>query len=128
MSANTTPIFPITPRVEAVEIVNADGTTKKSLLTPGSNGTRINKVAACSDDTASVTLKFYYSKDAGSTFLYLGSIAINAGAETNVTTGIKLADAASGLVLPYGTVLYASAGAAVTLGKTVSVSVSGSDY
>lgn len=128
MPANTTPIFPLTPRIESQIIENADGTTKKLLFAPGANGSRINTIAACSTDTASVTLLFFLSKDAGSTFSYLGSITIAAGYEGAVSSGIKAFDIATGSAFPSGASLYVGASVAVTSDKSVSLSAIGSDY
>ena len=45
MAANTNPIFVLAPKTAAVQIVNADGTTKKTLLTAGANGARVRPPA-----------------------------------------------------------------------------------
>lgn len=127
MAANTAPIFPLVPRFDAVAILTADGTDKKLLFTSGMNGSRINSIAGCSDDTASVTLKFYVSKDDGVTFYYAGSATLAAGAEQEITTAIKIA-ALSGLALPAGCKLYVAAAAAVTADKRVDVTLAGGDY
>ena len=49
MAANVTPIFPSVVNNGRVTIVNADGTTAKSLFSAGSNGSRVDQIVCTSD-------------------------------------------------------------------------------
>lgn len=128
MPANTIPIFPILPRIESRKITDADGTTKLLLFAPGANSSRLNKLSACSDDSVGATLKFYLSKDSGSTFDYLGSTLVSAGYEGDVSAAMKCLDLSSGTALPPGADVYVAVASALTAGKTITVTAVGSDY
>ena len=68
------PIYPDTIKNAALDIENADGTTKQTLLTAGSGGARVGSIGAVSDDTSAVILDIFYN-DGTSDFL-LGSVNI----------------------------------------------------
>lgn len=130
MAANTSPIFPLTPKTSPVTIVNADGTTKKTLLTAGTNGTKLDAVKIVSDDTATVTLSFYLTK--GGTDYLVGTVSVTAG--TGVTPGTSPAEALEyvndgyALALEAGVVLKVAASASVTSGKTVTIVAHAGDF
>lgn len=115
MAANITPIFPITPRIETQQIATADGTDKKLIFAPSTNGSRVNIIGASSTDTAIITLNFYVSKDSGSTFSFLGFLTIAAGFQGVVSSGIPCFDLAVGMAIPSGSDIYVAASAAVTV-------------
>lgn len=128
MPANTTPVFPISARIESQKIENADSTNKKLLFAAGTNGSRINIIGLNSDDTASATIQYYLSKDSGSTFSYLGYITVAAGYQGAIQSGIPCFDSALGMAIPSGASLYVAVAVAVTSGKTLCFSATGSDY
>lgn len=130
MAANTSPIFPLTPKTSTVTLVNADGTTKKTLITAGANGSKIDAVKILSDDTATVTLSFYLNK--GGTDYLVGTVSVTAG--TGITAGTSPAEALEyvndgyALALEAGIVLKVAASASVTSGKTVTVVAHAGDF
>lgn len=128
MAANTVPIFPLAPRFEAATIANSDSTTKKLLFAAGVDGSRINAIGVKSTDTAAATVEFYLSKDSGSTFYLLGTIAISAAYQGFAQSGIPCFDSSKGIAIPLGSSIYAAVSAAVTADKTLNFSVLGSDY
>lgn len=130
MAANTSPIFPLTPKTNPVTVVNADGTTKKTLLTAGTNGTKIDAIKVVSDDTATVTLSFYLTK--GGTDYLIGTVAVTAG--TGITAGTSPAEALEylndgyALALEAGVIVKVAASASVTSGKTVTIVAHAGDF
>lgn len=131
MPANTAPIFTIVPHIEAQQIVPADTTTKKTLFTPGANGSRIDAIKCSSNDTAAVVLNFYLTISAVDYFIGSVSVATLLG-----YSGALSADAVSqigevslgALVLPSTAVLKVAANATVTAAKVVDVVAIGGDY
>lgn len=132
MDANTTPIFPGTVTTDAVRIENADGTTAKTLLTAGTNGTRVDSIIATSTDTSDRTLTLYLLKNAVS--YRLGEVTIPDGAGTN---GVDAAADGITLALPFiggsfhieaGCSLTVAVKVAVTSGKAIDVIALGGDY
>lgn len=94
MPANTLPIFPLVVKTSAVSFVNADGTTEKTLVTAGSNGTRIDSIAATSTDTATKILVL--SVYDGATSYPIGEVTIPIGAGTDGSTlAVKVLSLAS---------------------------------
>lgn len=130
MAANTSPIFPSTPKTSPVTIVNADGTTKKTLLTAGANASKLDAIKVLSDDTATVTLNFYATKS-GTDYL-IGTVAVTPG--TGVTAGTSPAEALEylndgySMALEAGIIIKVAAASAVTSGKTVTVIAHAGDY
>lgn len=84
MSANTNPIFPAVLKTSAVQFNLADGTTIKTLLTAGSNGSRIDNIHATSDDTANRLFNVYFND--GSTDYKIGEVTVPLGSGTDGTT------------------------------------------
>jgi hypothetical protein len=68
------PIYPDTIKNAALDIENADGTTKQLLLTAGSNGARIGSIGVVSNDTSAIVLNIFYND--GTTDFLLGSVSI----------------------------------------------------
>lgn len=130
MAANTSPIFPLTPKTSPVTVVNADGTTKKTLITAGANGTKIDAIKILSDDTTTVTLSFYLTKS-GTDYL-VGTVAVTAG--TGVTPGTSPAEALEylndgyALALEAGVIVKVAVAVSVTSGKTVTVVAHAGDF
>lgn len=128
MAANTIPIFPLAARLEVATISNSDTTSKKLLFTAGIDGSRINSIGVSSTDTAAATIMFYLSKDSGSTFYLLGTIAISAAYQGLVQSGIPCFDSSKGIAIPVSASIYVAALATVTADKTLNFSALGSDY
>ena len=130
MPANTTPIFEVTPFFKGTTFQNADSTSKKTLYTAGTNGSRVDMLAISSDDTTAVNLAIYVSD--GTTDHYIGNLNIPAG--TGFTTvsrmdGITtLAPSLGYIVLAPSWLLKANTVAVVTSAKTVHAIAMGGDY
>jgi len=125
MAANTNPIFELTPVAGTPQtFVNADGTTLKTILTAGSEGTRIDAIMISSNSTAAENLAFYIT--ISGTDYYIGNVNIPIGA--GYTTVIRV-DGMTWLkpayqnffVLPASALLKCNAVVAITAGKTVTV-------
>ena len=128
MAANTIPTFPLAARFEVATISNSDTTSKKLLFTAGIDGSRINSIGVSSTDTAAATLMFYLSKDSGSTFYLLGTIAISAAYQGLVQSGIPCFDSSKGIAISADSSIYVAVSATVTADKTLNFSALGSDY
>ena len=135
MPANTKPIFPLSIAGSAVTIVNADGTSEKTVATAGANGSRVDSVPMTSDDTSDRVFKVLMNN--GSTSYPVGEVTAKAGAGTDGTTkaqnvlndiDLPWLDASGSLWLKAGWTLKMAAKVAVTAAKTVSVVAIGGDY
>ncbi|WP_300164282.1 hypothetical protein [Solidesulfovibrio sp.] len=129
MAANTQPIFPGIPRNDPVTLVNADGTTKKSLLTAGANGARVDSLHVATDDTSTAVLGVYLTKSGVDS--YLGAVTIPAGAGGTGASPVELLDtinAGNPMVLGAGVSLKVGVAAAVTAGKTLTVVAFAGDF
>lgn len=130
MAANTDPIFEKIPVVAGVTILPADTTTKKTVATGATDGTRIDQIAVSSNDTAAVNLAFYIND--GSTDLYIGNLNVVAGAGyltvARLDAILTLAPTLGYLWLPSGYILKANAVATITAAKQVDVVAMGGKY
>lgn len=131
-TGNTKPIFPGTPKTSTVIIANADGTTKKTLVTAGVAGARLDQIRVCSDNTVPVTLQFFSSIDGGSTWAIQGEVIVPAGSGTNGTSpwveALDSLNAENAMALQAAEVLGVSAKSAVTSGETVTVTARRGDF
>ena len=132
MAANTDPVFPLTPRTSPVTILTADGTTKKTLVTAGANGSRLDQIRVCSDDTAQVILQFFTSIDGGTTWAILGEVIVPAGSGTNGSAlwveALDALNAENAMALQAAEVLGVAAKSAVTAAKTVTITARRGDF
>ena len=135
MAANTSPIFIEAPKNAAVTFVNADGTTAKTLLTAGADGSKISRIGVVSDDTSSVLLKLYIR--ISGTDYWIGSYSVVTLSGTNGTASAKnildttlmpWLDAAGEFPLGASLDLKIAPNAAVTSGKTVTITAYYGDY
>ncbi len=74
MAVSATPVFPQTPKHGLVQCVNADGTNKKTVITAGSNGSKVLSLLGASDDTSDRTFLVYVTRS-GTSYL-IGSCLI----------------------------------------------------
>lgn len=135
MPANTSPIFGLTANLAEVTFVNADSTTPKDLVSAGSNGSKITRIAAQSDDTAAVNMKLLIHD--GSTGYWVGTVRIAIGsgsdgaiASVNLLNPAMLPwlDADGEFFIPSGYKVQVAPLVAVTSGKTVNIVCFGVDY
>lgn len=131
MAGSTTPIFTAVANNGVQQFANADGTTKKTLFTPGANGSRIDRILVTSNDTAAVTLQVYVTVSAVNYHLVDVTIPIGTGYTTVVAMDILptvLRSLGGSLTLPTAHVLKGAALAAVTAAQVVDVVCVGGDY
>lgn len=132
------PIFVGSINVGQQTFVNADGTTKKTLLTAGSSGSRVDTISATSDDTSTRVMQLWITS-AGTDYL-LGEVSITLGAGSDGstkaisclnTTDLPWVRSEGGnpvIYLESGEVLKAMMKVAVTAAKTIYVRAQGGDY
>lgn len=135
----TRPMFPDTIRTQSIEMDNADGTTVLDLFTAdATNGSRVDKIAITSDDTAAVDLDLYLHD--GTSAFQIGSINVPIGAGTTAgATPVAAVSFLNQTTLPFlgddlaihikaGSKLQIGAQSAITSAKVVHVTVFGGDY
>ena len=145
MPGTSTPIFPQTIRNAATSFTNTDGTNIKTVLTGGTNGTKIEWLNIASTDTAAKDIQFSLS-DGTTTFLISTlSIPATAGFVNSVLPISLLASATASPYLPYfqfpldvngnryvylanGWSLRANFTSAITAAKTATVVLSVGDF
>lgn len=140
MPGTSTPIYPQTIRNYAAQILPADGTGKKTLVTGGTNGSRVDAVNVASTETTARDLQIWLSNGTADFLLATISVPANSG-NNNAAPSVDvlrhyvlpgLAVDASGnriLYVESGWSLKASATSALTAGKElVLVASAGGDY
>jgi hypothetical protein len=131
MAANTSPIFELTPTCGTPQtFTDADTTDKKTLVTGGTNATRIDSIMCSTDDTAAVNLAFYIS--ISGTDYYIGNVNVPIGSGYTTVARVEamttLSPALGYLVLPASALLKANCVATMTSAKTTTVVPVGGDY
>jgi hypothetical protein len=131
MAANTAPVFQLKPLTDTPQtFVNADGTTKKTLVAGASDSTRVDSISVCSDDTSVRTLDFFLNN--GSTDFYIGTVTLPIGSGYTTVGKVDamttLAPLLGYLWVPTGWSLKCAMNVAVTSGKTVTVVAHGGVY
>lgn len=123
------PIFPGVIANAGASLSNASGTTKQTLYT-AAVGLRVDQIRVCNTDTTAVLLVF--SLGLSGTDYPLGEVLIPAGAGTDGSTqwvdALAMLNNDRSMFLESDAVLKVNAKAAVTNGKTVSVTLFGGDY
>lgn len=131
MAANTAPIFEEvvtcgTPQT----FTSADTTAKKTLLTAGTDGTRVDSIMCSTDDTTAVNLAFYIS--ISGTDYYIGNVNLPIGAGYTTVARVDaistLAPTLGYLALPASALLKANCVATMTAAKTTTVVPMGGDF
>jgi hypothetical protein len=127
---NTSPIFELGIIDKGLQFTSADTSTKKSLVTGGADGTRIDSIMCSTNDTAAVNLAFYIND--GSTDLYNGKVNLPAGSGytsiPRVDAMATLSPTLGYLVLPSGYILKVNCVATMTAVKTTDVVAMGGNY
>lgn len=133
--ANSKPIFQSKPSPSGVSIVNADGTTPKTLYIAGTEGALLDNISVTSTDTSTVILALTYND--GSNDFQLGEISVPAGAGTDGSTpSVNMMDAnylpflqsRGGLPLGASHLLKVNAKSAVTTAKAIDIVAFGGNY
>ncbi len=128
--ANTSPIFELTANNVGTQFTSADASNKKTVFTAGSNGSRVDSISLCSNDTAAINLAVYFT--IGGTDYYQGNINVPIG--SGYTTVVKveglltIAAQLGYIFLPASAVMKVNCVATMTAAKTLDVVVQGGDY
>jgi hypothetical protein len=136
MSANPTLISNV--RDFVAKIVNADGTGKKTIVTPVGAGTRLKSLIICSDDTVARVLQLV--KTVAAVDYILGEIDVPVGAGTDGATaavdvfagtrikGLQTDGVSKWIDVATGTTFSLQAKVAVTAAKTIHICGEGGDF
>jgi hypothetical protein len=122
MAVTATPVFVQLPKATPQSIVNADGTTKKTIATAGTNGAKVAAIIATSTDTGTRILQLFLTRSATNYLLGSTLIAIGAGTD-GVASSSNLLTSIPGLPVdndgqPY---LFLESGDTLTVAVTVAV-------
>jgi hypothetical protein len=79
MAGTSTPIFPQTIKNFVAQILPADTTTKKTLVTGSANGTKVEMINITSTDTAARDVQFFLSDETTDYLLLTIAIPANSG-------------------------------------------------
>jgi len=130
MVANTSPIFELTPFMDGDTLDIGDTTVAITLITGGTNGTRIDSLMCSTDDSAAVNLRFYV--DNGGADLYLGVVALAIGSGYTTVARVEgmatLSPSLGYLVLAPASELKVSCLATMTTAKITTIVAMGGDY
>jgi hypothetical protein len=138
MAVTTTPAYHQAINNTAASIANADTQTKKTIFTPGSNGSRISAILVSSTDTSTRDLVIGVTVSATNYDLGIVSIPIQAGTlNTAPTVSVLTAAQLAGMLRdaygnPYldlknGVTLYAYAPVTITSAKQINILTIGAD-
>lgn len=89
MAVTATPIFPQTIKNYTAQILPADTTTKKTLCTGATNGTRIDAINVASTDTSNRDLQFWLNNGSVDLLLCTVQAPLNAG-NTNAVPSVDV--------------------------------------
>jgi hypothetical protein len=124
MPVVATPIFPQAIRNAVQAIANADGTTIKTLVTAGANGSRIYAISITSTDTAARDLNLYVAISGTNYLIGTVSVPVNAG-NTNAIMTVDLLRSAQLPFLAFDVmgnrVLDLASGSSLAVGATTTV-------
>jgi hypothetical protein len=131
MAANTSPIFELTVTCGAPQtFASGDASTKKTLVTGGTYGTRIDSIMVSTDDTSAVNLAFHIT--IGGTDYYIGNVSVPIGSGytsvARVDAITTLAPLQGYLVLPASALLKCNCVATMTAAKITTVVPQGGDF
>lgn len=139
MATSSVPVLPQTPKITPITIVNADGTTIKTVFTAAANGSKIVGLSASNTDTSAYTLQLWLTRS--STNYLVASFGLGASAGNNGTTasvnlfsmglipGLPIDnDGQAYLFLENGDTLGVSLAGAIASGKTATVIAIGAHF
>lgn len=137
MAVTATPVFVQTPKVGLVQILNADASANKTVVTGGTNGTKVTSLTLASTDTSARVVNVNIVRSGTTYNLGAVSVPITAGTDGATLTincfsplvipGLPVDnDGQPYLFLQSSDTLSVSAATTVTSGKIISaVAVSG---
>ncbi len=131
MAGNINPIFEAAPNVIGSSFAIGDTTTKKTLFTAGANGSRVDAIWICTNDTTAVDLAFYITHSATDHYLGVVNVPIGSGytsvAKVDGLTALLTATL-DYLPIAAGDLLKAACLVTMTTAKVTDVIVQGGDY
>ncbi len=129
-SGNINPIFEKAPAAAGLQFAAADTTTKKTLVTGGTDGTRVDAMNVSSTDTAAVVLNVYVT--VSGTDYFRGSVSIAAATGTAGAATIDLIPTLAATLgyigLGNGHVLKIACNATMTAAKVLDIVAQYGDY
>jgi len=139
MAVTETPIFPQTVVNEIQKIENADGTSLKTLITAGADGTRIDAIILTSTDTSHRDLQLFITISGTDYLLATTTVQANSGNSNTIPSinllasfnMVSLAVEANGnkvLFLKSGAILKIKTTTTVTAAKEVVALVVGGNF
>lgn len=131
MVANKEPIFVLSPRASGYQFDDGDTTTITTVFTAGAEGSRVDQIQCCTNDTAAINFAFHIKLSGGSD-MYIGNVNVPIG--SGYTT-VAIVDAIATLApslgyipLPANAELRANCVATMTAAKVAYVECLGGDY
>src|SRR4051794_32654395 len=139
MSVTATPIFPQAVNAAVGTIANADGTTVKTVLTAGTNGSKVEALTVSSTDTSDRVVNVYLTRSAVNYLLCTLTVPLSSGNDAAVSPvdvfhharvpGLSYdANGNRVLYLKSGDTLSWGCTTTVTSGKTLTALAQGGDY
>lgn len=131
MAANTSPIFVKSPSIfSPAQFTSADTTTKKTILTFTTEGSRVDSIMCSTNDTTTVNLAFYLG--IGGTDYYIGNVNLPIGAGYTTIARVDaittLAPIVGYLAAETGATLKVNCVATMTAAKTTDIVPMGGPY
>jgi hypothetical protein len=127
MTVNHKAVFELTPVYPGVTFTSADTTALKDIVIGAAEGTRIDMLTVCTNDTAAVNLAFYIND--GATDFYIGNVNVPIGSGYTTVARVDaltvLSPSLRYLEIPYGSKLRANCVATMTAAKTTTVTAMG---
>lgn len=138
MAVTATPVFTQTPSLSLAQILPADTTTAKTVVTAGANGTKVSGLTATSNDTSRIVVVSLV-RSAVVYILATVTVAANAGTDgttaatnlinTTIIPGLPIDnDGQPYLLMKSGDTLTANVTVTVTAAKTISIAAIGADF
>lgn len=87
MTANFSPIYPLTAQNGLANITNADSTNAVTIFTAGANGARVDALSMSNNDSVDKQVKIYVSD--GTTDYLIATVAVPTGAGWSSSVGAK---------------------------------------
>lgn len=139
MAVTSTPIYPQTIISTIVQLTNSSGTSASTLVTAGTNGTKIESIIVSSTDTSNRDLVININISSTNYQIAMVQIPLTSGTVNNVTSVNILGNAqipgiardSNGnayLYLASGTLLTVAAGSTITSGKVINIFAQGGNY
>ena len=135
MAKNTTQFFLANINNSTAAIVNADGTTKKDVISAGANDSLVRSLSLVTSDTAAAVVELYLYDGSNARLLYAVAVPALSGSDGSTApidllgaSLLPLRDGKRYLPLKTGQKLQVAVQSAVTAAKQVTVVALGEDF